>query len=102
MAIRDWLGIARTLDHLLQLDEKYRRLFEAVTLRLDAIDVRLARLETREEIVVAKAEAAAMSASTIAASHALADLARRLGATDERVPRVEGNPRRKRLPRGDG
>lgn len=84
MALSDLLKALRAVDQLLALDEKYRKAFEKLTADIDGLKERVTRLETREEIVVEKAKAAAGVAATQVAITSVSDIARRVGRLEER------------------
>jgi len=67
------------------LEQRNRESFADVARRLDAIEARLTNLEAREERMVTEARAAAASVSSVAASAHVAELARAVGALEERV-----------------
>jgi len=58
-------------------------LIEAQAKEIQVLKDRVARLEARDEILIAEAKGAA-AASAVASQH-IADLARRVGAMDERT-----------------
>jgi predicted RNase H-like nuclease (RuvC/YqgF family) len=73
------LKFARTIDRLLNLETKHTSLIEAQAREIQQLKDRVTRLEAREEILIAEAKAAA------AASQHIAELARHVGAMDERT-----------------
>ncbi len=95
-SLGDLWGLIKKVDRLLELEEKQGKASVAMQEQLDALVERVNRVEAREEIVVAKAQAAA----GMAAMASLSDLSRRLGGLEERsaaVPasrarRVKGEP----------
>ena len=80
-----FLTAFRRLDRLFELEAKHGRLIEAQAERIQALQDQLnrlqARVEAREDILVAEAKGAAGS---VASQH-VADISRRLGAMEERV-----------------
>lgn len=94
---RSWLKAAESIERLLTLDEKHRALIEAQAQEIRDLKSRVARLESREEVVIAEAKAAAAAAASTAASQHIAELALHLGALDERtrnlgrLPKPEGD-----------
>ena len=84
MALSDAVGVLPKLDRLRQLEETHgnaiRRLSEEVT----ALKHRVTRREFREEVLIARAEGAAAKAAFVAGTVTIADLARSLGALEER------------------
>ena len=78
-------ALAKSVDRLFQLEEKQRKSILDLQTQLDALAARMVQLEAREEIVVVKAEAAARSAAMGSATAALADIARQVGALQERT-----------------
>jgi type IV pilus biogenesis protein CpaD/CtpE len=84
----EWLKVARAVDRLLGLEAKHTALLEAQAREIQALKDWIAKLQVREEILIAEAKgAAAATASAIASQH-VAELARRVGATDERTRRL--------------
>ena len=79
----------RRLDRLFQLENKHGALIEAQAVQIQALQDRLtkleARIEAREEILVAEAKGAAGSVASIVASQHVAEISRRLGAMEERT-----------------
>ncbi len=78
------LSLFRQIDALLQLEKKHGASIRQLQEDMAALRDRLARLEVREELVVTRAEGAAGVAAATAASASIADIARRLGALEER------------------
>lgn len=82
----------RKFDSLMQIERTHGDMIKD-------LDHRQRRAEAREEILVAKAEAAAATAASVAASQHVSDLARRLGSLEERVVQLErGDRQPPRLP----
>jgi type IV pilus biogenesis protein CpaD/CtpE len=84
----EWLKAVRTIDRLLTLETKHTALIEAQAKEIQSLKDRVTRLEAREEVLIAEARGAAAIAASAAASHHVADLARRVGALDERTRRL--------------
>ena len=84
-------ALARKVDSLLALEERYAKSVAELADRLTAIERRLDRLEDREGRVIEKAENAARSAATITATASVADLAHRVGLIEGRA---EANAKR--------
>ncbi len=84
-----FLTAFRRLDRLFELEAKHGRLIEAQAERIQALQDQLnrlqARVEAREDILVAEAKGAAGSVASMVASQHVADISRRLGAMEERV-----------------
>ncbi len=59
---------------------------------IDELARRIAQIETREEVIIARAEGASRAAAMSSATASLAEIARRLGAVEENL-RL-GNDRR--------
>lgn len=72
----------RKLDGLMRVEQAHGALIKE-------LGERQSRSEAREEILVAKAEAAAATAASVAASQHVSDLARRLGNLEARVAQLE-------------
>jgi hypothetical protein len=75
----EWLNFARTFDRLLTLETKHTALIEAQAKEIQALRERVAKLEAREEVLIAEAKDAAAAASAVASQH-VAELARHVGA----------------------
>lgn len=88
--IGDFVGLLRTLDRLLALEEKHGRAIERLKTELDELAARVQRLEAREEVLVAEAKGASAAAATVAVSQSIADLSRRLGQMEGREQIREG------------
>lgn len=86
----EWLKAVRAVDRLLGLEAKHTALLEAQAQEIQALKDRIARLEAREEILVAEAKGAAAAAASAIASQHVAELARHVGAIDERTRRLGG------------
>jgi hypothetical protein len=76
--------LAKKVDSLLALEAKQSAAMSAMQAQLDELYQRMNHLEAREEIVLAKAEGASRAAAMASATAAVADIARRLGALEER------------------
>jgi hypothetical protein len=86
----------RPLDRLFQLENKHGAPIEAQANQIQALQDRLtkleARIEAREEILVAEAKGAAGSVASMVASQHIAEISRRLGVMEERS-RTDGSGR---------
>lgn len=81
-------------------DKAHEGAMRLVGQRLDALEERLTRLEAQQGIVVAEAKGAAAATGAAVAARAVTDLARRLGALEERSGRAAPSPpKRPRLRR---
>jgi transcription elongation GreA/GreB family factor len=78
------LTVLRKIDSLVQLDEKHGEAIRRLTEEIALLKDRVTSLETRDEVLIARAEGAASTAAALAASTAISDLARRIGAMEER------------------
>lgn len=90
MGVADFLALVRTMDRLLTLEKKHGDALELLQEQLRNISDRLTKLESREEMLIIRAEAAAASAASAAASNHLSELARHIGALDERTRKLDG------------
>jgi type IV pilus biogenesis protein CpaD/CtpE len=81
----DWLRAIRAIDRFLQLGEKHTALLEAQAKEIQDLKDRVTRLEAREEVLIAEAKGAAAVAASAVASQHVAELARQVGAMDERT-----------------
>jgi type IV pilus biogenesis protein CpaD/CtpE len=88
----EWLKFARTIDRLLTLETKHTALIEAQAKEIQALKDRVTKLEAREEILIAEARGAAAAAASAVASQHVADIARRVGALDERTRQLRSLP----------
>ena len=89
----DAWAVAKKLDRLLELEERQGKAIASLQDQIDTLAQRMIRIESREEIVVAKAEAAAGMAAMGAATLSMADLARRIGGLEERSRGSDQAPR---------
>ncbi|MFT8247127.1 hypothetical protein [Roseomonas sp. BN140053] len=89
--------IAQRVDRAFEVQEKHGKALERLTDQIAEMQRRLDALELREEVVIAKAQGAAAAAATSAAAVSMADLARRLGAMEERG-RMATSPQPQQLP----
>ncbi|TCZ56314.1 hypothetical protein [Roseicella aquatilis] len=80
----NWIAILRKIDSLGQLEEKHGEAIRRLSAELEGLKDRVARLELRDEVLIARAEGAASTATVMAASSSLSDLARRIGTLEER------------------
>jgi len=89
LGLTSLLSGVRAFDRLLQLEEKLVAALEAQAADIQGLKDRLTRLEehvrAREDVLVAEAKGAAASVASVAASQHVSDIARRLGALDERL-----------------
>lgn len=84
-----WLGtlwdLARKVHGLLEAQEKSSKAIAALHEDVQALKLEIERLKVREEVVIARAEAAASAAAGSVAMHSTADLARRIGHLEART-----------------
>lgn len=78
------VSFLRKLDGLIQLEAKHGQAIARIEAELVQLKDRVTRLETRDDVLIAEAKGAASTAATVAATGAIADLARRIGAMEER------------------
>lgn len=87
-----FLNGMRRLDRLFALENKHGALLEKQASLIQALQDRLttleARIEAREEILVAEAKGAAGSVASMVASQHIAEISRRLGVIEERTRTV--------------
>ncbi len=88
----EWLNVARRIDRLLGLEAKHTALLEAQAKEIQDLRDRLMRLESREATLLAEARATAVAAASSVASQHVAELARRVGAMEERTRASAGAP----------
>jgi hypothetical protein len=86
----DLIHLLRTVDRLLVLEKRHGDLIERLGKDVQALADRLTRMESREEVLIVEARAAAATAASVAASGHLAELARQVGALQERTKRIDG------------
>jgi len=84
LGVGQLLTALRSLDRLLTLETKHGAAIERLAGEIDKLKDRVTRLETREEVVITEAKAAAGVAASGVAMHSVADLARRIGTLEER------------------
>ncbi len=91
-----WLGtlwdLARKVHGLLEAQEKASKAIAALDDDVQSLKLEVERLKVREEVLIARAEAAAAVAAGTAAVQPVADLARRIGALEVRLPAGCGLP----------
>jgi len=75
-------ALLRKVDRLLQLEEEHGKAISELGTQLLALDKRLSHLESRQDVVVNEAKAAARSASYEATQGVASDLARRIGVLE--------------------
>lgn len=92
MGLGDLPGLVRTVDRRLLLEGKHGKAIEELGTEIDALKQRVTRLESREDLVVAEARAAAGAAATHVSVASLADLARRIGRLEERTDHPRLSP----------
>ena len=84
-----WLGtlwdLARKVHGLLEAQEKASKATAAIDEEIQALRLEIERLKVREEVLIARAEAAASVAASGVAVQSMADLARRVGGLETRV-----------------
>jgi type IV pilus biogenesis protein CpaD/CtpE len=81
----DWLRAVRAIDRFLTLGEQHTALIEAQAKEIQDLKDRVTKLEAREEILIAEAKGAAAAAASAVASQHVAEIARHVGAIDERT-----------------
>jgi hypothetical protein len=79
------ISVWRKIDSLVQLEERHGVAIRRLTDDLNALKDRVTRLESRDEVLIARAEGAASTAAAVATTTSIADLARRVGAIEERA-----------------
>ena len=89
MGVGDLVSALRSMDRLLSLEEKHGRAIERLTVELDALKARVTRLEAREDLIVTEAKAASSAAASQVAMMSFSDIARRIGALEERTSRPQ-------------
>lgn len=93
MAFGATWAFVRKIDRLLELERVHSEAMGDLKQAFTNLDRRIARLETREDVVINEAKSAARAASSEATQGAVADLARRIGALEA------GAASQKRIPR---
>lgn len=87
-----WAGslwdLARKVHGLLEAQEKAATVIAAMDDDIQALKREVARLRAREEMLIARAEAAASGAATVVVANSIAETARRVGALEERSRRL--------------
>jgi hypothetical protein len=90
---REWLRQVAAVDRLLDLEKKLTAVIEAQAKEIQDLKDRATRLEGREEVVIAETKAAAGIAASAVASQHVAELARQVGAIDERTRNLDERTR---------
>ena len=84
-----WVGrfwrLAQKVQSLLESQEKTAKAIAALDEDLRSLKLEVERLKAREEVVAARAEAAASGTAMVVVSNTVANTARRLGALEERA-----------------
>ncbi|HJS86227.1 MAG TPA: hypothetical protein VJ779_12280 [Acetobacteraceae bacterium] len=73
------------MDRLFGQEASFSALIEAQAKEIQALKDRVARLEAREEVLIAEAKGAAATAASAVTSQHVASLAREIGVIDERT-----------------
>lgn len=88
MAVSDWpagfLKLVRNVDRLLNAEAKHGKAIEKLEGEVSALKERVTRLEAREDVIMAKAGAAASTAATQVAIASVSDISRRIGVLEAR------------------
>jgi hypothetical protein len=92
-------GVLRKLEALLDLEDKHGRAIAGLQDQIDTLADRVTRLETRDEVLIAKAEAAAGMTAMGAATAAMSDLSRRVGGLETRAQIADAPEATQRLPK---
>ena len=85
MWISSIVELLRRVDQFLILEAKHGRLIEGLQAELQRLGERVARLEAREDLLIAEAKAAAAAAATQVSIASISDVARRIGRLEERT-----------------
>jgi len=84
LGVGDLVKLFRSVDRLLTLEAKHGKAIEKLEAEIDKLQDRVTRLETREDIVIIEARAAASAAATQVAIASVSDVARRIGQLEAR------------------
>ncbi len=95
MGFGNFIDLLRRVDRLLALKAKHGQVIATLQADLEKFRASVARLEVREEIVVVEAKTAASAAAVQVAVASVAEIARRVGALEERSG--QGSRARKRI-----
>lgn len=100
-SVSDLWALLKKVDRLLELEEKQAKAIAGLQDQINDLTTRVTKLETRDEVLIARAEAAAGMAAMGAATASMSDISRRVGALEERTaPVILPSPTRsKRLPK---
>lgn len=79
-----WLSRLAHLERMWNLEKTHGEIIEEQARKIKLLEDRVTKLEAREEMLIVKAQAAAGAA----ASTAMAELARQIGALEERTKRL--------------
>lgn len=84
-----WVGklwdLARKVQSLLEAQEKTSNAIAALDRDIQRLKLEVERLKAREDVLIARAGAAASGAATVVVSGTIADATRRIGALEERA-----------------
>jgi len=78
------LTLLRKIDSLLLLEAKHGEALRTLSAEVDRLKGRVASLEAREDVLVARSQGAAAAAAATVSANAVSDLARRIGMLEER------------------
>ena len=101
-ALSTAIEVLRRAERLLSVEARHDKLLEAHGKKLQDLADRITALEGRLEIVVAEARGAAGAAASSAVTQNLVEIARSLGALEERVRELEAQMRPHRRIEGPG
>lgn len=79
LAFPNIIELLRSVDRLLRLEANHGKAIERLGQEIDNLKERVTRLETREDIVIVEARAAAGTAASQVAIASVSDLAVRIG-----------------------
>lgn len=82
LGLGDLWTLARKVERLLQLEEAQNKVLGDLKDQLVSLDKRLSHLESRQDVTVNEAKAAARAASYEATQGVVSDLARRIGTLE--------------------
>jgi type IV pilus biogenesis protein CpaD/CtpE len=88
-ALSTALEVLRRAERLLSVEARHDKLLEAHGKKLQELADQITKLESRLEIVIAEAKGAAGAAASSVVTQNLVEIARSLGALEERVRMLE-------------
>lgn len=90
MALADFWRLLRTVDQLLKSEAENSQTFTEIQNKLTELERRIARLESREDIMAVEARSAARTGASDAMQGVILQIGERLGALESHQPQLPG------------